>query len=402
MTYALGTMKKIITILVVFSAVVFAQDFDRLSLKNKVLLGGDLGLTFTSSDYKDVGVGVMIRGVGEYYFYENNNHKIGVRGFAGYGISSGSDNRFTPDGFSTKLYTIALGGIYSYQFSEVIAPYVFAGLKFLRFNPKDSDGNTLPNNAAQNYDRNIFNLAFEFGLRYRFSDDLFGYSSLTPINLTNDNIDDKASGSAKDLIVSLNFGLLYKFTAPWSDNKYNVVQENELPEGIENEPMNEVETEVIEQEDEGVKEEIVENEAIPEEETVKESIEARPKVEKTRDNIVEELSHKLEFSKVNFDFGKTELDRVEYVELDRLLNIIEKDFKSRWRIIGYTDNLEPVQVHQSLAIQRAYFVMRYFMGKGIDRDRFEVVVKGEKDPIGDNSTEEGRAKNRRVEIERIN
>ncbi len=398
-------MKKYFFFLIILTTILFSQDFDKFSLKNKILAGGDLGLTFTSSDYKDVGVGLIIRGVAEYYFYETAVHKIGVRGFGGYGISSGSDNRFDPDGFNTHLYTIAAGGIYSYQFSDAVAPYIFAGLKYLRFNPKDNDGNTLPNNSAEMYDRNTFNVAFEFGLRYRLSDEIFGYSSLTPLNITNDNIDDRASGSAKDLVVSLNFGLLYKFDAPWSGSKYNTVEEEELPKGINEELREGKDAEAVEikeeKSDEAVVDKISDDEEMHEKRVEAETEIAR-EAETSKSNIVEELTHKLEFSRVNFDFGKTELDRMEYVELDRLLKIIEKDKNSRWKIIGYTDNVEPVQVHQSLAIQRAYFVMRYFMSKGIDRERFEIIVKGEEDPIGDNSTEEGRAKNRRVEILKMN
>lgn len=398
-------MKKFIFFLIILTTVQFSQDTDKLSLKNKILVGGDLGLTFTSSDYKDIGVGLIIRGVAEYYFYESPEHKIGIRGFGGYGISSGSDDRFDPDGFNTNLYTIAAGGVYSYQFSDVVAPYIFVGVKYLRFNPKDDDGNALPNNSAEIYDRNTFNLAFEFGLRYRLSDELFGYSSLTPLNITNDNIDDRASGSAKDLVVSLNFGLLYKFNAPWTDDKYNVVQEDALPKGINDDLREGIDLEAVEIKEEKsdeVVEDKIDDEKAMNEKTVEAEAEIAKDTETSKSNIVEELTHKLEFSRVNFDFGKTELDRMEYVELDRLLTIIEKDKDSRWKIIGYTDNVEPVQVHQSLAIQRAYFVMRYFMSKGIDRERFEIIVKGEEDPIGDNSTEEGRAKNRRVEILKMN
>lgn len=394
-------MKKVILLITIFASVQFSQDFDTQSLQDQILIGGDFGLTFTSSDYKDVGVGAMIRGVGEFYFYESNNqkHRVGVRGSGGYGISAGSDNRFDPDRFSTKLYTIAAGGVYSYKFSDVISPYVFAGLKYLRFNPKDSDGNVLPNNAAEEYDRNIFNLAFEFGLRYRLSDELFGYSSLTPINLTNDYIDDRASGSAKDFIVALNFGLLYKFTAPWSNDRYNLI-DDDFPDGVETEYETEKVEVTVDTKNQKIEEE-AEQEAFPEVEP-EESVEVETKSETSKSNIVEELSHKLEFSKVNFKFGETELDRIQYVELDRLAKIIEENQKNRWKIVGYTDNIEPIQVHQSLAIQRAYFVLRYFMSKGIDRERFEVVVKGEENPIGDNSTEDGRAKNRRVEILKMN
>jgi len=400
-------MKNYLLFLIICTSILLAQDFDNSSLKNKILIGGDVGFTVTASDYKDLGVGFLIRGVGEYYFFENGIHKIGVRGYGGYGIGSGKDNRYNPDGFNTHLYTIAVGGIYSFQLIGVVSPYFFAGVQYLRFNPKDNDGNTLPNNAAKVYDRNKFNFTFEFGLRYQFSNQLFGYSSFTPISFTDDYIDDRKSGNTKDFIASFNFGLLYKFTAPWVDSDLDVVEHNTLPEGIEKIDKKVITKPAeINNKDEIVTKEKKEIEIASEAETetglnnVKKEADKEAGAKKS--NIVEELSHKLESSKVNFDFGKTELDRLQYVELDRLLNIIEKDSKSKWEIIGYTDNLEPVQIHQSIAIQRAYFVLRYFMSRGIDRDRFEIVVKGTENPIGDNSTEQGRAKNRRVEILRMN
>lgn len=391
-------MKRIlISLLFIASITIFAQS-DYPQLTDKILLGGDLGFTFTSSDYKNVGVGLMIRGVGEYYLYENESHKIGLRAFGGYGVSTGSDKRFDPDGFSTQLYTLAAGGIYSLQVSKSVAPYAFLGLRYLRFNPKDKDGNTLPNNAANEYDRNVVNLALEFGIRFNINNDLYGYGSLIPFSLSNDYIDDRASGSAKDFVVTLNFGLMYAFDAPWVSDQKKI--SDDLPSGMETEKdmveENKIEETILEKEVADIKletKELKSNEEI----ILKENADVGPE----KSNIVEELSYKLDLGRVFFDYGKTELDRMEYVELDRLYNLIAEDNTTRWRITGYTDNLEPVQVHQSVAIQRAYFVLRYFMSKGIERERFEVDVKGEENPLASNDDPKGREKNRRVEVTKI-
>ena len=50
---------------------------------------------------------------------------------------------------------------------------------------------------------------------------------------------------------------------------------------------------------------------------------------------------------------------------------------------------------------RAESVLNYFVSRGIPQVRFEVVGLGSKSPVGDNATPEGKAKNRRVEIKRI-
>lgn len=449
----------LITLFLLTTTFHFAQNKTIDSFSDKILLGGDLGLTFTYSDYKNPGVGLMLRGVGEYYFYENESHKIGLRGFAGFGRSTGSDDRYDPDAFSTRLYALALGGIYSVQLSNSISPYMFLGLKYLRFNPKDKDGNMLQGNADKEYDRDIFALSIEFGLRYRINENLFGYGSIVPLVTANDNIDDRASGKSKDLVFSLNFGLLYALDLAWGDDDL-VIASEQLPSGIDEtievvreteevtEIVDEIQTagadeivdksNVVEESDIAVELEseeeisptenvISEDEILPvemitsdeevesdeeigevgeselvEEYLVEKESDAETEMIPTESNIIEELALKLELGKVYFKFGETEIGRMEYVELDRLYRIIAEDKNTRWKIVGYTDNIEPIQIHQSLGIQRAYFVLRYFMEKGLDRNRFVVVVEGEDNPIADNSKEEGRAKNRRVEILKIN
>ncbi|MEC9396557.1 MAG: OmpA family protein, partial [Myxococcota bacterium] len=56
------------------------------------------------------------------------------------------------------------------------------------------------------------------------------------------------------------------------------------------------------------------------------------------------------------------------------------------------------EYNQKLSQKRAESVRKYLIGRGIDRDRLEAVGYGEVQPIADNETQEGRAKNRRVEF----
>lgn len=437
-------MRKVLFFVVLINLttnLILSQERNIDSFNNKILLGGDLGLTFTYSDYKNPGVGLMFRGVAEYYLYEKESQKIGLRGFAGYGLSTGSDDRYDPDAFNTKIYTLALGGIYSMQLSNSVSPYLFFGVKFFRFNPKDRDGSSLPRNASNEYEQNFISLSFELGLRYRISNYFYGYGSIVPLVTANDNIDDRASGKSNDLVVSLNLGLLYaldlssdevstkseKLPAGIKESKIEITEEPDInisespkteDESIDLEKITadevEFKEESIDSEEEkseedifsddqmSTTEEVLSNEMESDESVeISETAESNLELKTAESNIIEELSQKLELGRVNFKFGETEIGRMEYVELDRLYRIIAEDNSSRWKITGYTDNIEPVQVHQSLGIQRAYFVLRYFMEKGLDRNRFEVVVGGEERPIADNSTEDGRAKNRRVEISKI-
>jgi len=68
-------------------------------------------------------------------------------------------------------------------------------------------------------------------------------------------------------------------------------------------------------------------------------------------------------------------------------------------ISGYTDTAGPAQYNNRLSLIRATMVKSYLLGLGIDSDRMKVQGLGSQNPIADNTTEEGRRLNRRVEIE---
>ena len=68
-------------------------------------------------------------------------------------------------------------------------------------------------------------------------------------------------------------------------------------------------------------------------------------------------------------------------------------------ITGYTDNVGEKDFNMTLSQQRAEAVRDTLTSLGADPKKFQVIGAGETKPIADNSTEEGRAKNRRVEVE---
>ena len=70
------------------------------------------------------------------------------------------------------------------------------------------------------------------------------------------------------------------------------------------------------------------------------------------------------------------------------------------RVEGYTDNVGGKAANQKLSTRRASAVMNWLIDHGIARNRLTAKGYGEARPLGDNSTEEGRAKNRRVELVR--
>jgi OOP family OmpA-OmpF porin len=106
-------------------------------------------------------------------------------------------------------------------------------------------------------------------------------------------------------------------------------------------------------------------------------------------------------SETSFEFNSAKLKEAAYPELDKLLEQMKKYPLSRWKIVGYTDNVGSEDGNIKMSQMRAESVLNYFVSRGIPKVRFEVIGMGSKDPIADNNTPEGKAQNRRVEINRI-
>ena len=100
-----------------------------------------------------------------------------------------------------------------------------------------------------------------------------------------------------------------------------------------------------------------------------------------------------------FDFDKSVLKPEGKAKLDDLVGKV-KDINLEVIIaVGHTDSVGTDAYNQRLSVRRAESVKAYLVSKGIEKNRVYTEGKGEKQPVADNKTAEGRAKNRRVEIE---
>jgi OOP family OmpA-OmpF porin len=100
-----------------------------------------------------------------------------------------------------------------------------------------------------------------------------------------------------------------------------------------------------------------------------------------------------------FDFDKSTLKPAGKAKLDDLVGKVKGINLEVIIAVGHTDNVGSDVYNQKLAVKRAESVKAYLVSKGIEKNRIYTEGKGEKQPVADNKTTEGRAKNRRVEIE---
>ncbi|MEZ2739538.1 outer membrane protein OmpA [Comamonas jiangduensis] len=100
-----------------------------------------------------------------------------------------------------------------------------------------------------------------------------------------------------------------------------------------------------------------------------------------------------------FDFDKSVLKPEGKAKLDDLASKVQGINLEVIVAVGHTDSVGSDAYNQKLSERRAQAVKAYLESKGIDKSRVYTEGKGEKQPVADNKTKEGRAQNRRVEIE---
>ena len=102
---------------------------------------------------------------------------------------------------------------------------------------------------------------------------------------------------------------------------------------------------------------------------------------------------------INFDLGRASLRPEGKDVLDQIYNLLIQAEDSKLELVGHTDNIGTPENNYSLSRARAEAVKSYLIQKGIPANRFQKIEgKGQDEPIADNATTAGKARNRRVAI----
>lgn len=107
---------------------------------------------------------------------------------------------------------------------------------------------------------------------------------------------------------------------------------------------------------------------------------------------------KLVLDGVNFDFDKATLRQEDIAIIDKDVTGLDKWGNVNIEVAGHTDSRGSDKYNMKLSQRRAEAVRNYLISKGIAADRLTAKGYGESQPVADNATDEGRFKNRRVEL----
>ncbi len=101
---------------------------------------------------------------------------------------------------------------------------------------------------------------------------------------------------------------------------------------------------------------------------------------------------------ITFDVGKSTIKPESMGEINRIAQLMKDNPDLKFSVEGHTDNTGSAATNQKLSDERSAAVVAKLVEQGIAKERLKSSGKGQSSPVADNSTDEGRAKNRRVEF----
>ncbi|MBM3359576.1 MAG: OmpA family protein [Betaproteobacteria bacterium] len=101
---------------------------------------------------------------------------------------------------------------------------------------------------------------------------------------------------------------------------------------------------------------------------------------------------------ISFDSGRSSIKQEFHPTLDKIANTLTEYKETTVTVVGHTDSVGSAQMNKELSRERAASVASYLSGRGVEPARVHIEGRGEAEPVADNTTDAGRAQNRRVDI----
>src|ERR1035437_10303876 len=371
------------------------------SMSNVVGITGEGGITLPYTDYNTIKINWAGKASLEYYFPSHGKGNFGLRIFGQTGFVAGRGApqvAWNPtDVFSTKIDLLGGGAIYTLSLKDAVYPWVGLGMSNIWFDPKDGNGNQLPNNVRGGY--NKFMMAFngDLGVRVMVSKHISVNFAGGVVVGKKDYLDDILTGSNNDLFYTASLGLTFYIGRNRDSDNDGVPDSRDMCPGT---PLGVQVDEngcPLDSDGDGVPDYL---DKCPNTPTgVQVDADGCP-IKKETVVIVEpgEIESLVLSGDANFEFNKSVLLPNAYAVLDSLVSTMTKHHDYKWEIGGYTDGIGSVNYNIKLSQRRAQAVVDYLVSKGVKMHNLKVVGYGKANPIATNKTPEGRSMNRRVEI----
>ena len=101
---------------------------------------------------------------------------------------------------------------------------------------------------------------------------------------------------------------------------------------------------------------------------------------------------------ISFDTGRSDIKPNLRPILDQFAQGLSQQASMEVKIVGHTDNKGSDAVNNPLSVNRAQSARDYLVGRGVNASRISIDGRGSREPIADNATEAGRARNRRIDL----
>jgi len=408
---------------------------------NTFVFGLDGGVTIPQTDYKQSKTSFSFRGVGEYFFNTNSIHLVGLKLKLGSDQIKGEDNRGTistqdgpreiPPAFTTSIFSVGIAASYGLSIGNFFFPYISAGVSNLWFDPKDDQNKPASGNAANLYSKTTYAFNFEFGLKFLVSDKVSINVAVNSYLPSTDYLDDVAGAFNKDSYSSVLIGFSY---SPFFDNDpdedgisgstdlcpdkpedYDGFEDTDGCPDLDNDvdgildindkcPNEAEDFDGFEDTDgcpdldndaDGI---LDINDKCPNEAEDFEGFEDEDGCPEAKSELIKEDKFYLVADDIfSPNSAMIKVEGKKY--LDEVISQLQRFPENRWRIEGHMDSNGSKRFLRNLSLDRAKAVLEYFTYfGGLKRENFQVFGMGDNFPIDSNDTEEGRSKNRRIEI----
>ncbi|MGA9294642.1 MAG: OmpA family protein [Ignavibacteriaceae bacterium] len=362
---------KIILIAVLFNFTMFAQAYKtNWSLEFGGTYPRFVGIT-NPSNSSTTGYGAFVS------LKRNFSEHSGLRFSINYNHLESNYN-FNHNLEVEKLSLFAGNFDYLFYFApcEPVSPYAIFGLGGMVFTPSNSP------DKSYNKTMTAYQMNLGLGVEWKVGDDWNIITELSHHTASTNDLDGRDDltnkglfGSTADSYMKFDLGLVYYFSKGEPSKLCDLYSGLRVPEPKEI--------------DYGMIEEMIKK-YTPKEK--KEVIVGQPTAPKKEHWVL---------VGVNFDVNSTKLRKDSYPILFYSFQVLQNNPEMNVEIEGYTDNIGAESYNLKLSEKRAKVVKDYLVSKGIAAGRLSVKGFGEKDPVADNNTAEGRAINRRIEFKII-